>query len=116
MLPYLTDMMERVSGTVLRGCHSGWGREGPHLTHGGLDSQSVGCGQTGQSWVPNWKKGLDTGFQKIKQVGQGTLTGRKENTYLLPEVAVGAPGHHPTLKMMVAPEILGMKHCSQMLT
>lgn len=66
--------------------------------------------------MPNWKKGLDTGFQKIKLRWGKELTGRKENTYLLPEVAVGAPGHHPTLKMMVALEILGMKHCSQMLT
>ena len=59
-------MRERVSVTVLRGCQLGWGREGPHLTHGGLNSQSVGCGQIGQSRVPKWKKGLDVGFQKTK--------------------------------------------------
>ena len=65
--------MQRVSVTVLRGCHLGWGREGPHLTHGGLNSQSVGCGQIRQSWVPNWKKGLDIGFQKTKPTGNKEL-------------------------------------------
>ena len=62
-------LMERVSVTVLRGGYLGWGREGPHLTHGGLNSQSVGCGQIRQSWVPNWKKDLHTGFQRTKPIG-----------------------------------------------
>lgn len=70
-------LMERVSVTVLRGGYLGWEREGPHLTHGGLNSQSVGCGQIRQSWVPNWKKGLRTGFQRTKTNGeQGSLRGR----------------------------------------
>lgn len=62
-------LMERVSVTVLRGGYLGWGREGPHLTHGGLNSQSVGCGQIRQSWVPNWKNDLHTGFQRTKPIG-----------------------------------------------
>lgn len=35
------------------------------LTHGGLNSQSVGCGQTGQSWVPVFFRGWQWGPQAI---------------------------------------------------
>lgn len=44
---------------------------------------------------------------------QGTLRDRKGSTCLLLGVAVGVLGHHPTLKMMAALEIVGMKHCFQ---
>lgn len=81
VIPYLTHMTEGVSVIAPRNCHLHWGREGPHLIHGSLNSQFVGCGQIRQSWMPKWKKGLDTDFQKMKLNGMRNSE-RKIKTYL----------------------------------
>lgn len=54
----LMYLAERLSATALGGTTAYAEGEKAHLVHRALNSQSVRCGQTGQSWVPKWRRGL----------------------------------------------------------